>query len=90
MAAKYVTLSLEDAYKLGCEDACFLERLETDRRYDDWHCGVFRCDLNGKPIQLIGSDGGEPEDQTLGRDWRWVTRALNDAYELGQKEHNPV
>jgi hypothetical protein len=25
----------------------------------------------------VGSDGGEPEDQTLTRDWRWVTEALN-------------
>lgn len=32
----------------------------------------------------IGCDGGEPEDQTLRRDWAWVVGALNDAYERGR------
>lgn len=29
-------------------------------------------------------DGGEPEDQTLGRDWSWVRRAILRAYEAGR------
>lgn len=37
-----------------------------------------------RPVEFIGSDGGEPEDQTLGRDWAWVVPALNAAYELGR------
>jgi len=36
--------------------------------------------------RLIGVDGGEPEDQTLGRDWSWVVGALNDAYAQGRKD----
>ncbi len=28
----------------------------------------------------VGTDGGEPEDQTLGRDWSWVVDALNDLH----------
>lgn len=27
--------------------------------------------------EVIGCDGGEPEDQVLVRDWRWVVDALN-------------
>ena len=27
----------------------------------------------------VGRDGGEPEDQLLVRDWRWVPEALNKA-----------
>jgi hypothetical protein len=26
---------------------------------------------------VVGSDGGEPEDQTLNRDWSWVVPLLN-------------
>jgi hypothetical protein len=33
--------------------------------------------------EIIGWDGGEPEDQLLSRDWRWVVGALNKALELG-------
>jgi hypothetical protein len=33
------------------------------------------------PVEFIGSDGGEIEDQTLKRDWSWVVPALNrEAY----------
>lgn len=31
-------------------------------------------------------DGGEPEDQTLGRNWSWVEKAILKAYELGVKD----
>lgn len=45
--------------------------------------------------EIVGADGGEPEDQTLGRDWSWVPELLNiicaeerekarDAYERGR------
>lgn len=33
--------------------------------------------------RIIGEDGGEPEDQLLVRDWKWVAEALNEAYEQG-------
>ena len=28
-------------------------------------------------------DGGEPEDNSFGRDWSWVTTELQKAYEQG-------
>lgn len=34
--------------------------------------------------RLVGSDGGEPEDQRLSRDWSWVVPALNAAFEAGR------
>jgi len=34
-------------------------------------------------VQLIGWDGGEPEDQLLCRDWSWVVVALDKAYRRG-------
>lgn len=39
--------------------------------------------VNAFTSKFIGNDGGEPEDQTLGRDWSWVVDALNEAYETG-------
>jgi hypothetical protein len=32
---------------------------------------------------VVGTDGGEPEDQTLARDWDWVAPALNAALAAG-------
>ncbi len=29
------------------------------------------------------SDGGEPEDNSFGRDWSWVAAAIRKAYDLG-------
>lgn len=43
---------------------------------DDAGYSVFRRRPDGAP-ELIGSDGGEPEDQILIRDWDWVVTALN-------------
>lgn len=43
---------------------------------------VYRLE-DGKPVEFIGSDGGEPEDQTLTRDWDWVAPALQAAYDRG-------
>ena len=34
-------------------------------------------DTSTDPPTEVGSDGGEPEDQTLGRDWRWVPELCN-------------
>lgn len=56
----------------------------------DWHsdwdeyrqCIVLYID--GKPQRIVGCDGGEPEDQTLSRDWGWVTDELNEAVERGR------
>jgi len=57
--------------------------------YDRWGdpppSGVFRME-GGVPVELLGSDGGDPEDQVLSRDWAWVAPALNAAYEAGRKD----
>lgn len=29
------------------------------------------------PIRIVGWDGGEPEDQTLTRDWDWVGKEMD-------------
>ncbi len=34
---------------------------------------------------FLGSDGGEPEDNSFRRDWSWVAPALAQAFELGRK-----
>lgn len=35
---------------------------------------------DGKVARIIASDGGEPEDQTLARDFSWVPDILNEYY----------
>lgn len=42
---------------------------------------------NGKEI-LRESDGGEPEDNSYGRDWSWVSDAIETAYKLGWEDAN--
>ncbi len=44
--------------------------------------GIWRFE-GETPVEFVGCDGGEPEDQTLGRDWAWVVKALNGAVEHG-------
>jgi hypothetical protein len=48
----------------------------------DWTNGLWMIDVGGIAY-FVNSDGGEPEDQTLRRDWAWVADALNDAYAQG-------
>jgi hypothetical protein len=38
---------------------------------------IYRFDADGRAVERVGSDGGEPEDQVLVRDWAWVAEALN-------------
>lgn len=33
-------------------------------------------------------DGGEPEDQTFGRDLSWITTIINRAYKIGRDSKN--
>lgn len=37
-------------------------------------------------IRVLGYDYGEPEDQSLYKDWSWIIPALNEAYKAGMKE----
>ena len=45
-------------------------------------CCVVRVE-NDNVVEVIAWDGGEPEDQLLTRDWRWVPLAMNQAYQRG-------
>ena len=56
---------------------------------DDWSQKVVYQEPGGEPEE-IGSDGGEPEDQTLTRDWSWVVPALNEAFRRGTLHREPV
>lgn len=64
------------------------EEDEEDDYYDDPREGVYRCE-DDLAVELIGTDGGEPEDNTLRRDWSWVAPALQAAYELGRSHGLP-
>ena len=50
-------------------------RIPEDERYDphEWRNVLF----DSENERVVASDGGEPEDQTLGRDWSWVPDELN-------------
>lgn len=59
---------------------------ELETWYDSEYVrAVVRCE-DGIPVERIGTDGGEAEDQTLGRDWSWVASALQAAYDLGRTQ----
>lgn len=40
---------------------------------------------DGKEV-FFANDGGEPEDQTLLRDWAWVQDAIRLAYDIGRSD----
>jgi len=41
---------------------------------------------DGKALRIVGSDGGEPEDQLLVRDWEWVCHEMNALSESHARE----
>jgi hypothetical protein len=61
------------------------ELLGLDRDDDSRWCLLERSE----PPALVGSDGGEPEDQLLVRGWRWVAPALNRAHLAGSASRQP-
>lgn len=51
--------------------------------YDaDFRCGLWELQ-DGKPVRLLGTDCGEPEDNRFTRDWSWVRGELQRAYDDG-------
>ena len=50
--------------------------------HEEWVSCLYLM-VDGIPVRELGSEGGEPEDQTFGRDWFWVAKELNTAYRLG-------
>lgn len=81
----YETLSFEEAKK---------RNLQTPWGYPSWNDVQAECYdwdylhgiwwVNGPESAFVGDDGGEPEDQTLYRNWAWVSDALNTAYQEGR------
>lgn len=59
--------------------------VDPDYYEDPDRTALWRC-RDGEPVELIGVDGGEPEDQTFGRDWCWVPGALQAAYDRGRND----
>lgn len=49
----YVVKSMDEAYNEGWPDAY-------ENTYRDFIWGVWMCE-DGKPVELIGEDGGEPD-----------------------------
>jgi hypothetical protein len=48
--------------------------------------GIWKVEYVDLGYEFVASDGGDPEDQTLSRDWAWVVGALNNAYQEGLKD----
>src|SRR3990167_3321539 len=71
LSPRFVVESFDEAKKCG-----WLSVDQPSGRNEDYcTCGIF--DTSVDPPMLVGSDGGEPEDQTLDRDWDWVVEELN-------------
>ena len=75
-------VTLQEAVDLGLPGA------EPDPWTGNYGFIVYRIEDAGHVF--VGEDGGEPEDQTLGRDWAWVVPALNEAYRLGRQSTSPA
>ena len=57
--------------------------------WDEHTCYVIEY-TDDVPTRVVGRDGGEPEDQTLWRDWSWVVPALHQAYEDGKNDYKSL
>ena len=62
------------------------EKFRDDLYREDEYRGFLVRMENGEIVEIVGEDGGCPEDQLLCRNWRWVAPALNAAYERGKNE----
>lgn len=69
-------MNLKDALVEGIE-GCYYT-IEDLPFTDDYTSCVVKVSADGTRT-IVGTDGGEPEDQTLTRDWSWVIDELNNA-----------
>ncbi len=67
------------AYVIVDDEDAFERKLPGAEKPSEWHSrwGLWRCNAEGQPVETVGHDGGEPEDQLLVRDWSWVAEELN-------------
>lgn len=86
MSRTYRAMRLDDAIRLIPPGDLFGEVHEA-AQLDAYgvDSGVFVLD-DGVPVEMLGTDGGEREDQTLGRAWAWVAPALQAAYDQGRHD----
>lgn len=68
-SARFQVVSTKEAIALGALDPEEYDENDYYRQY--------LVDTLNDPARLVGHDGGEPEDQILCRDWRWVVKELN-------------
>lgn len=56
---------------------------------DEYNCrsGFVIVDNGVRTVQV---DGGEPEDNSFGRDWSWVEGALEAAYAAGLRDAKEI
>lgn len=78
---RYLIMSAKEAKEAGITEPLYGDDWDSVIA-DGWNFSRYVVDTFTKTV--IGSDGGEPEDQTLSRDWCWVVEALNRAYESGR------
>lgn len=76
---RFKLCDFDEVVKLGLEDV-------NDYHRDEVLYRNFVVEFRFDGPKIVGSDGGEPEDQLLYRDWRWVVPALNAAYIDGLQE----
>lgn len=80
---QYVQLSWEEMTDEHRRLAGFsddeIERIESGAPWSEaaYHYYIFLVDDD--KFEYVNRDGGEPEDQTLSRDWSWVVPELNKA-----------
>jgi len=60
-----------------------VKRAEDERGVDEYRNMIVITDDSGKRDYW---DYGEPEDNSFNRDWKWVARELQVAYEQGIKD----
>lgn len=81
MTTVYKTMTINEAIK---------QRVPGADEWSDWRAD-YELDLmsciveyeNQTPLRIVGTDGGEPEDNSLIRDWSWVAGELNQSYHKG-------
>jgi hypothetical protein len=68
----------DDPWYVPVYDLVWLGELEATHPWRQCYGDGFAVVDRGSPTEtrIVGCDGGEPEDQSLGRDWKWVVDEL--------------